>query len=539
MQADLHYYVTFIAARAAGWCHEDAAEIALAAHYVDCSGDPDELKAPWKNSETLQKTITCVAQLSVAVENMRTMAAENQLIWSAFHFLPGFDTHPDSRYDYAYDDRHWSLMSGTGVERREPSDVAQSGWVYSRAVKPKAKFATPRAYKLAMRCFPNSRTIEAMTKDTIQELNSLDSSRLHQRLKITPQANPIAKELAKKTAREMREKALALIGVRLHVLADSFSHAGFAGMTSSINKEDGSWLLVDPTQTQQKEVEINYAVGSHGVAKWMAVGHAMAGALPDMPGARYCFKSPKLDVRIYKDNPMAYKYAVIAVKDFLTTMRQHVSPRRLDLDEPDYVAQVNGFADDSERAEKADANKLLETIIGWDSAHHIDGPPIFLTDEDFQFPHKSDRKTGYAGRHITSWFWGSNMWEYNADKADASLELRSQNLIARINEVLRYSRKKGSFHNLCEMLRIGEAGEAAFAQRETRLGLGGTYIANKNTEYSIVRRVRAQYWSQKDTTPAYACLIAANWAARHHIDWFNAQYGALIRPELNRPNASD
>ena len=198
MQADLHYYVTFIAARAAGWCHEDAAEIALAAHYVDCSGDLDELKAPWKNSETLQKTITCVAQLSVAVENMRTMSADNQFVWSAFHFLPGFDSHPDSRYDYAYDDRPWSLMSGTGVDRREPSEVTASGWVYSQAVKPKAKFATPRAYKLAMRCFPNSRTIAAMTNDTIQELNGLDSSRLHQRLKITPQANPVAKELAKR-----------------------------------------------------------------------------------------------------------------------------------------------------------------------------------------------------------------------------------------------------------------------------------------------------------------------------------------------------
>ena len=96
------------------------------------------------------------------------------------------------------------------------------------------------------------------------------------------------------------------------------------------------------------------------------------------------------------------------------------------------------------------------------------------------------------------------MWEYNADKADASLELRSKNLIARINDLLKYSRKKGSFHNLCEMVRIGGAGEAAFAQKETKLGLGGTYIENKNTEYSIVRRVRAQYWSQK--TPRPLCL---------------------------------
>jgi hypothetical protein len=564
MQADLHYYVTFIAARAAGWGHEDAAEIALAAHYVDCSGDPDSLPVHHGSSKTeMQRTITCVDDLMVAKENMRTMPAANQLVWSAFHFLPAFDQNADSRYDYVYDNRRWRDMTGTGVNRRIPDTIRQGTWNYRKGTMGAAP-TTPRAMKLAMRCFPNSPTIEAMTADTVARLATLTADHAHhggivataaaaraaaaaaaaaapavapgpapaaatpaaRAAALAAAAAPAAAPGATATAaagymsdfemRMARAKALALIGVRLHVLADSFSHAGFAGTTSSINKEDGTRLLLDPTDTTGEGVTLNYAVGSHGVAKWMATGHAMAGALPDMPGLRYCFKSPKLDVWIYKDNPTAYKHATTAVHAFLVQMKAHAPASPVPA---------------SDAATQALFATLLAEITGGAAG------PIFLTEPNFQFPMAADRTIGYAFRHITSWGTGSSnsLWEYTGTKADDSLQIRCTLLLAKIRAIVPKPAAE-NWHDIRELLVLKETEVLAFEALEKSAGLGGTRRENKNTEYSIVRRVRAHYYGESpgEGRDQHFRLRAVDWAATTHHDWFTENYHAPLNISVSQ-----
>lgn len=83
MQIDFHHAVTYVAARLAGFIHEEADIIAYAAQYVDdatCDGAIRfDNKAIYKRISSSHKTID--------FENFDPV--EDLLVWMPFHFLPG------------------------------------------------------------------------------------------------------------------------------------------------------------------------------------------------------------------------------------------------------------------------------------------------------------------------------------------------------------------------------------------------------------------------------------------------------------------
>jgi hypothetical protein len=83
MQIDFHHGVTYVAARLAGFPHEDAEIIAYAAQYVDdatCAGAVQfDNKAIYKRISSSHKTID--------FKNFDPL--EDLLVWMPFHFLPG------------------------------------------------------------------------------------------------------------------------------------------------------------------------------------------------------------------------------------------------------------------------------------------------------------------------------------------------------------------------------------------------------------------------------------------------------------------
>lgn len=83
MQIDFHHAVTYVAARLAGFPHDDADIIAYAAQYVDdatCSGPIKfDNQAMYKRISSAHKTIDPV--------NLDPI--EDLLVWMPFHFLPG------------------------------------------------------------------------------------------------------------------------------------------------------------------------------------------------------------------------------------------------------------------------------------------------------------------------------------------------------------------------------------------------------------------------------------------------------------------
>lgn len=83
MQIDFHHAVTYVAARLAGFPHEDADIIAYAAQYVDDATSRGTIcfdnKALYERNSSAHK--------SIDIKNLD--ALDNQKVWMPFHFLPG------------------------------------------------------------------------------------------------------------------------------------------------------------------------------------------------------------------------------------------------------------------------------------------------------------------------------------------------------------------------------------------------------------------------------------------------------------------
>lgn len=85
MQIDFHHGVTYVAARLAGFSHEDADIIAYSAQYVDDATSDGVIK--FDNRAIYQRTSS--AHCALDLENLDPL--EDMLVWLPFHFLPGND----------------------------------------------------------------------------------------------------------------------------------------------------------------------------------------------------------------------------------------------------------------------------------------------------------------------------------------------------------------------------------------------------------------------------------------------------------------
>ena len=83
MQIDFHHAVTYVAARNAGFNHDDADIIAYAAQYVD---DATSCGPVFFSNKAMYTRISS-AHKSLDLENLNDV--ENHLAWLPFHFLPG------------------------------------------------------------------------------------------------------------------------------------------------------------------------------------------------------------------------------------------------------------------------------------------------------------------------------------------------------------------------------------------------------------------------------------------------------------------
>ena len=83
MQIDFHHAVTYVAARLAGFSHEEADIIAYAAQYVDDATSDGAVrfdnKAIYTRISSSHKTID--------LQNLNPV--DDLLVWMPFHFLPG------------------------------------------------------------------------------------------------------------------------------------------------------------------------------------------------------------------------------------------------------------------------------------------------------------------------------------------------------------------------------------------------------------------------------------------------------------------
>ena len=153
------------------------------------------------------------------------------------------------------------------------------------------------------------------------------------KLVCTPDSFVAQELLAKCIADRHKPYALHRLGITIHVLADTFSHQGFAGVIHNINAiheldsdgEIGSHNSFQDFFNQVKSSLIDFT---------LPLGHSAALTCPDLPFLKWRYTN-KLTPNIYKDNPAIFRKAVNSIfkslkkyrnKDTGTTIAGQISP---------------------------------------------------------------------------------------------------------------------------------------------------------------------------------------------------------------------
>lgn len=177
MNRDFHYYGTYGAARLAGFDATEATVIAHSAQYVDDSTRDRQIDQK-KFAFDFQPVPTFHTMVNDLVMN-RPGDVELRLVWIPFHFLPG------------------NLSDAKKVKYNGPMSASRLGGTFEYDEKARREFQ--------LMCLPKSDLARDMINDIIT--NHL-------------QRDPIPEYL------------LHLIGIRMHVLADTMAHQHFAGVVA-------------------------------------------------------------------------------------------------------------------------------------------------------------------------------------------------------------------------------------------------------------------------------------------------------------------
>jgi hypothetical protein len=285
MNIDFHYYATYLAARIANYADEDAQMIAYAAQYVD---ESTEDMIDMKLLPGLDKsTPTTESMGKILTKNMQWIGTdstikESEQIWTSFHFLPGNIDEKDDLKAYT-GDRKW-------------------GW-------PAYEYGNEEKRAFSLMCQPNSTLCEKMVNRVVQY--------------------------------KQEPYFLKLLGICMHVLADTWAHRYFAGTPSwwvnnapddvfyvsngkkieytFVNKQDGNIPSWDELFSD------NYFLATPPMASFKSfayLGHGRMGGIPDVPFMRYRYKPQWSNEDVVKDNPtefmLAFRqmvYAMICVQE--------------------------------------------------------------------------------------------------------------------------------------------------------------------------------------------------------------------------------
>lgn len=267
MNKDFHYYATYTAARLAGYDFESSQTIAHAAQYVDDS-DMSMLKRDTNNYYITDFEPIPTVQSNMEILKSDTNWCEKNLnvttrTWPAFHFLPGNYEENAKLYSGPQNDKGYTDYWQFDMEAEEQ-------------------------FKLL--CLPNSRLV----KDMINDIIINHSGKAHE---------------------------LHMIGLRMHVLADTWAHMYYAGIPAwFINtvekpvynvthpkRELIKWNQAWPLTTRYN---LNMATPNMpSYNSYVYLGHARMGHVPDYPWIKYQYIPQWSSQAIIKDNTQDFMSA--------------------------------------------------------------------------------------------------------------------------------------------------------------------------------------------------------------------------------------
>lgn len=265
MNLDFHYYGTYLAAKIAGYNDLDANTIAYAAQYVDESTKSmilDDVNFTLPTVQTNSELIEYYEDFTSwgykwNLDNLN----EIKKVWIPFHFLPG---NLNNQFEYK------------GVKESKGLTI---NW----------KFKDGDNQKFRLMCLPNSETVSAIINDLIYFHNT-------------------------------EEYKLQFIGMRMHVLADTWAHMYFIGKPEwYINDvkefiaeeskyiEETKWTKAEEYRNKSWH-SINF-IGAPGFGGYEGTsyhGHGRMGHIPDYGYLNYRYipnwSSTDDKVKIEKNN---------------------------------------------------------------------------------------------------------------------------------------------------------------------------------------------------------------------------------------------
>jgi hypothetical protein len=248
MNKDFHYYGTYAAAIMAGFDRDAAEVIAWAAEMVDevTSDVAEDMKTNYGISMPVQTMESFfemgMDEFSFTSQEMSSKTLHKiRKIWVPFHFLPG------------------------NLNTLTQDEITVGG--NDREIR-----------DFRCLCIPNSELVRKMIG---QEHTFNDITRY----------------------KDANEDILISIGLRMHVLADTWAHQNFEGSLNSYinNVDEVKMLNADFWELRTLDIRSKYSVSY--------LGHGRLGHKPDYPYLEYQYKAPWKKEEIYVNNPERFKQA--------------------------------------------------------------------------------------------------------------------------------------------------------------------------------------------------------------------------------------
>ena len=380
MDSSFHYCMTYAAAREAGFSSYNAGQVALYAECVDESMGLNLIhKYSYKFTNLRRTRNTSPYEKDVGLQmtqhwtddtRMRDLAGRGKsagrspemMILMAFHFLPGLQSPSEVNtgipiidntvLQYALSSEHRAVTLIAERENYRQGGGRKNLAAYNRKIsRVGARMAaktrgqkTKTDWKEMLITWPSSLSSKLMMQDTQEKVNAecrnnmkgdvINRLNLNRGINLrNPRMRPLGNIVKEKHINiSVKDFLLALVGVRMHIYADTFAHQGFSGARSArINNAiirqyrricsipdytkvpDGIGAATR-TKFYPKSIGKYWLMTPSGISH---VGHGALGALPDYPNCIYKYTRPRDSKIIRRDNPPIYYQAYLHMKEEL------------------------------------------------------------------------------------------------------------------------------------------------------------------------------------------------------------------------------
>ncbi|WP_289018859.1 RICIN domain-containing protein [uncultured Desulfobacter sp.] len=221
MDQDFHYYGTYHAARAGGFDQKDATTIAKAANFVDFFDD--RYKKNWRLVDGKGGDYLITPRYTVQ-GTIKAGFEKNPALWCSYHFLPG--NYEDKRGTPSIKDLHGKSLAKVFPEFQTKNTNGGKNILETYKEPAKTEYLDDLKWgKLLNR--PQSPLSRWVIKDAITCATSLEDKRIKSILNHA--------YFAPDSEDYLRRFKLILLGIRAHVIADTWAHQNFCGLDNVMN----------------------------------------------------------------------------------------------------------------------------------------------------------------------------------------------------------------------------------------------------------------------------------------------------------------